>query len=214
MLSPGLFCDSCQNRFGSEVEQQALGDYPFSFFRVMLGIPTKKGRAPWFDSWEGKICASPRPGVLGYDPAPHFADAAASGRKTEIRILAHPIHPDMVCRTLLKMALEVIANDDREVVFHKRYDRARKYALDGKKEGDWWYLQREDMRAAARFITMGVCQKDREKGIRLSVIDIEDDAEVFHLQLLYLDMFVPLHPRIQPPPADDLPEPEYRMFRV
>ena len=42
ILPEGMFCDSCQNRFGSHVEQLALGDYPFSFLRVFLGIPTKR----------------------------------------------------------------------------------------------------------------------------------------------------------------------------
>ncbi len=45
ILPDGLFCDSCQNKFGSEIEQQALNDYPFSFFRVFSGIPTKKRKA-------------------------------------------------------------------------------------------------------------------------------------------------------------------------
>ena len=40
ILPSGLLCDECQNRFGSSIEQQALIDYPFSFFRVFLGIPT------------------------------------------------------------------------------------------------------------------------------------------------------------------------------
>jgi len=68
VLPDGLLCDSCQNKFGSEIEQQALGDYPFSFLRTFLGIPTKKGKAPWFESWEGIIRAfvrsSMKPGSL------------------------------------------------------------------------------------------------------------------------------------------------------
>ena len=64
ILPNGLLCDECQNRFGSLIEQQALIDYPFSFFRVFLGIPTKKGKPPWFDSWEGIIKASLQPGTF------------------------------------------------------------------------------------------------------------------------------------------------------
>lgn len=48
ILPPGLFCDKCQNVFGSSIEQQALGAYPFSNFRTLFGVLTKKGKAPWF----------------------------------------------------------------------------------------------------------------------------------------------------------------------
>ncbi len=41
ILPEGLFCDNCQNIFGSSIEQQALADYPFVNFRTLLGIPTK-----------------------------------------------------------------------------------------------------------------------------------------------------------------------------
>jgi hypothetical protein len=214
VLGDGLFCDQCQNRFGSEVEQQALADYPFSFFRVFLGVPTKKGKAPWFDSWEGTMRASLVPGEVGYDPSPCFEEATEQGVKTQIRLLAHPIRPHMICRTLLKMAIEIIANDDATEVFHERYDAARTFALDGQKDAAWWYLQREDMQAAVGFITHGVQLGDWSKGVALSVSEIEERAEIFHLRLLYLDFMVPLDPGIQPPPMTDLPEPEYRLFVV
>ena len=70
------------------------------------------------------------------------------------------------------------------------------------------------MQAAAQFITKGVSPVDWEKGVTLSVAEIGDGAEVFHLRLLYVDLMVPLHPRIQAPPMTDLREPEYRLFTV
>src|ERR1051325_796792 len=70
LLNDGLLCNVCQNRFGSDVEQKALGDYPFSFFRVFLGVPTKKHKAPWFDCWEGELRAGDVAGTLFYKPAP------------------------------------------------------------------------------------------------------------------------------------------------
>jgi hypothetical protein len=214
LLSDGLFCDSCQNRFGSEIEQQALGDYPFSFLRVFLGIPTKKQKPPWFKSWEGTIRASPHPGQVGYDPAPCFEQATNENRKTQMRLVAHPVRPEMICRTLIKMGIEVVANDDPVEVFHERYDAARVFALEGRKLGDWWYLQREDMEVASRFIAEGVSPAEWRDGVRLSISELEDHAEVFHLRLLYLDFLVPLEPRIQAPSMVDMPEPEYRLFVV
>ncbi len=112
------------------------------------------------------------------------------------------------------MGLEVVANDDPDAVFHRRYDAARKYALEGRKTTEWWYLQCEDMVAASRFHTKGANLEDWQAGVELSVSVVEDDAEVFHLKLLYLDMIAPLEPRIQPPPMNDLSEPEHRLFAV
>ena len=49
--------------------------------------------------------------------------------------------------------------------------------------------------------------------VRLEVIRLEEDQELFHLRLLYLDMFVPLTTAIKPE-LTDLEEPEFRLFWV
>ena len=118
----------------------------------------------------------------------------------------------MVCRTLLKMGIEVVGADDRNAVFDSKFDDARNYALWGEKSGDWWYLQREDMQLASHYIAQGVAPEEWGENVRLSVIEIGDKAELFHLKLLWMDVFTPLERRIQPP--TDLPEPEYRVFVV
>jgi hypothetical protein len=214
ILPDDLFCDRCQNKFGSTIEQQALANYPFSFLRVFLGIPTKKGKAPWFESWQGVISASSKSGQIGYEPSSIFKQAFDEGRKTHMTIPAYPLKPDMVCRTLLKMGIEVVAAHDSTDVFDEKFDSARKYALSGQKQGDWWYLQREDMSSVSRYITQGVTQQDWHENIKLEVSSIEDGGEVFHLKLLYLDLITPLEPRIKPPLMNDLNEPEYRLFVV
>lgn len=214
ILPDGLLCDNCQNRFGSSIEQQALVDYPFSLFRVFLSIPTKRGRAPWFNSWEGIIKASLQPGLIGYEPSGSFKNAIEDGRKSQIRLLAHPLKPQMVCRFLLKMGLEVVAADNPQAVFDEKFDKARNFALLGGRHGDWWYLQYEDISTAARYMTRGVTLQEWVEDIKLEVAIIEDDAEVFHLKLLYMNLFAPLESRIQPPPKDSLIEPEYRLFVV
>ena len=213
VLPEGLFCNSCQNRFGSEIEQQALGDYPFSFFRVFLGIPTKKGKAPWFKSWEGKIYASLLPGTFGYDPVPYFDKDVLEGRKTQLRLLAHPLKPDMICRFLLKMGIEVVACENRNDVFCSKFDEARNFALTGEKTGKWWYLQRERVDIASNFITNGFTENEWNDNIQMKVVKLDGEQEIFHLKLLYLDMFVPLTSMIIPE-IEGLEEPEYRLFWV
>jgi len=213
VLPEGLFCDSCQNRFGSEIEQQALDDYPFSFFRVFLGIPTKKGKPPWFKSCEGILRASPWPGHIGYDPATHFGKATLEGRKTQIRLLAHPLKPDMICRFLIKMGIEVVAWDNAEEAFCTKFDEARHFALTGEKPGRWWYLQRERPDVASLFITQGITAAEWAEKVGLEVLKLDGEQEILHLALLYLDMFVPLTSMITPQ-FTGFEEPGYRLFWV
>lgn len=73
LLPMGMFCDMCQNLFGSHLEQLALKDYPFSLLRVLFGIPTKKGKAPWVSIGKEALRASSVQGTVGYDPAGPFA---------------------------------------------------------------------------------------------------------------------------------------------
>ena len=213
ILPRGLFCNDCQNRFGSEIEQQALGDYPFSFFRVFLGIPTKKLKAPWLMSGEGTISALHYPGIIGYDPAPCFEKAWFDGSKTVMRLLAHPMKPHMVCRFLIKMGIEVVASDNAEDVFHKKFDPARQYALTGEKTDTWWYLQVERKDEVSHFVTQGVSETEWFQNVGLEVIKLDEEQEIFHLKLLYLDIFTPLTEGVRPE-MEGMKEPEYRLFRV
>ena len=213
VLPDGIYCDECQNRFGSEIEQQALADYPFSFFRVFLGIPTKKGKTPWFNSWEGTIRASLQPGKFGYDPAPPFETATTDGTKKQIRLLAHPMKPHMVCRFLIKMGIEVVAADNVVDVFKAKFDSARQYALTGDKTDAWWYIQVERMNEASHILTKGVSESEWFQNVKLEVIRLEEEQEMFHLRLLFLDLFTPLTESVQPE-IEGMEEPEFRLFRV
>lgn len=213
ILPDELFCDKCQNHFGSEIEQQALADYPFSFLRVFLGIPTKKGKSPWFNNWEGTLRASFLPGTFGFDPAPPFIKATMEGTKTQIRLLAHPLKPSMVCRFLLKMGIEMVAADNLKDAFHRKLDAARNFALTGNKTIPWWYLQIERIDEASHFLTQGVTGTEWCNNVKLEVVKLEGEQEIFHLKLLYLDMFSPLTTNLKPQ-MGDLLEPEYQLFSI
>ncbi len=213
ILAEGLCCDVCQNRFGSEIEQQALGDYPFSFLRTFIGIPTKKGRKPWFKSWEGTIRASLFPGKFEYDPALPFHEAYFNGTKSQIRLLAHPLRPHMICRFLIKMGIEIVAMDNSTDVFDSKFDDARQFSLNGNKKIKWWYLQQEDIEKASKYFTQGITLKDWNENLKLEVIKLDKGQEIFHLNLLYLNMFIPLTTLIQPE-FSEFKEPEFRLFRV
>jgi hypothetical protein len=83
--------------------------------RIFLGIPTKKGKPPRTPTWKGTVRATLRPGTIGYGPSPPFQFAMETGTKTQLRLLAEPVRPEMICRTLLKIGFEVVANDTRRV---------------------------------------------------------------------------------------------------
>jgi hypothetical protein len=213
ILPPGLFCDSCQTVFGSSIEQQALDDYPFKLLRVFLGIPTKKRKAPWFKSWEGRIDSSLAPGCFHFDPIPQFAQAMSEGTKSQIRIVAQPRKPEMVCRTLLKMGLQLIAADNPADAYEAKFDAARQFALRGIKSREWSYLQMENHDLASKLFRCEPIADLEPFQLELCEIRNGDDAsEMFHLKLFFLDMIVPMEGRVIP--DGHFPEPEYRLFRV
>ncbi|OGP83349.1 MAG: hypothetical protein A2Z08_07415 [Deltaproteobacteria bacterium RBG_16_54_11] len=216
ILPDGLYCDKCQNVFGSSVEQQAIGNYPFNQLRVLFQIPTKKRKKPWFKSGEGIFIATDRPKIIEYIPSPPFVEAMKEGRKTVIRVLAEPKRPDMVCRFLLKMALENVALNNREMVFKEKYDCARNYALYGEKNQEWWYLQKENLTALNVAIKTRTHPDSWNDPIICKIYVFIDGAEIFFFKLYYLELFTPLLANTPPPLLDPLTmkEPEYRLFKV
>ena len=193
------------------LNSKPLADYPFSMLRVFLGIPTKKGHAPWIETWEGILRGDTRPGVVGYDPNDLFSEAVEKGQKTVMRILAEPRRPQFVCRALLKMGLEVVEASDPEEAYSSRLDAAREFALTGEKYEHWWYLQHERTDDVVAFMS-GYHRE--EPVIELGFIEMEDGTEVFKLKLFYLQMLVPLEQHIMPPDVTELAEPGYRLFLV
>jgi len=190
ILPDGLYCDKCQNIFGSSIEQQALADYPFINLRTLLGIPTKKNKAPWFDYMEGRLHSAGEPGRIIYIPNEYFRKSFAKGRKTLTIIPAMTRKSNMVLRTLLKIGLETIAGDNGEnKVFEERFDPARVYALTGQKKYDWSYLQIEHTDKLNLYIK-GIAAD--EEPFFMDIYDYDKEQEYMHLRVLYLDFFVPL----------------------
>ncbi|MEQ8416828.1 MAG: HNH endonuclease [Imperialibacter sp.] len=216
LLPPNLFCDNCQNKFGSSIEQQALASYPFNNFRTLFSIRTKKGKAPWFEYWEGKLYGGGRPGMFQYEPNDYFKEATFSGRKSITIIPAMPEKTDMILRTLLKIGLETFAADltTKDEIFSPKFDEARRYALTGEKSSKWFYLQNENFEKLNQYL----------KGISFAewtdnfFSDVHEEGELIylHLKLLYLDFITPLVPNVQLPEDYQInfPEPEHRVVYV
>lgn len=216
-LSEGLVCGKCNQYFGAKVEPLALGSFPFLPFRLMLGIPTKKGAAPKMDTQYGTLRGSPLPGHIGIDPSSR-REGIAAGTITTMRIIAEPSEPVAVCRFLLKMALEVLAQDSADDARSTHYDDARRFARSPARGAQWWFLLHIDHTALFEKFRRGISRRDWADGVSLRVAEYAAGdgrvVEVFHLSLLDMSLVAPMHAHILPPELDNLPEPEYRLFRV
>lgn len=189
ILPKGLFCDICQNKFGSSIEQQALADYPFVNLRTLLAIPTKKEKAPWFKYWGGELYAVDALGRIIYEPNNYFRKSFESDQKTLTIIPAMTNRPDMILRTLLKIGIEVIAANDCNLVFEERFNSARVFALKGIKKYPWFYLQKEDTELLNKYIKGEEWEDDHY----FMDVHYEGNSLIFlHLRVLYLEFLVPL----------------------
>lgn len=211
ILPDGLYCDDCQNKFGSSIEQQALADYPFINLRTLLGIPTKKSKAPWFKYWEGTLHSAGKPGTIIYEPNDYLQKAFESGQKTLTIIPAMTSKPNMVLRTLIKIGLETIAANDAEKAFEKRFDPAREYALTGLKNFPWFYIQKEDYELLQIYIK-GIDWDDYHCFMD---VHYEDNGLVFlHLRVFYLEFLVPLVENVVLDENNKFEEPHQRVVTV
>jgi hypothetical protein len=184
----GVVCSGCNQYFGSKVEPLALGSYPFLPWRVLLGMPTKKGKSPFIDVPEGRLVGTGPLGCLGFEPSPAY-DVP---RRGEIRIEADPKEPTATCRLLLKMGLETLAIHEPGYVRGRRFDAARKFARAPSKGSRWWFLIQDDPPFSQNVV--------EARDVAFEVAQL-DGGEVFHLALFSLHMFVPLETRIVPDPA-------------
>lgn len=209
----GLVCATCNQYFGSKVESKALGSYPFLPFRLLLGIPTKHKKAPSMKTAIGTLKSSYLPGHLGLDPySDKVEQGVLNGEITQVRIIAEPVEPLAVCRLLLKMGLELLACNSDEAHL-PRYDAARKFARSPQPNSRWWFLIACDLESLFLRFRNGISLSDWEAGVWLSVESV-DGADVFHLKLLEMSLFVPLEQRIEA--ASDLQgfAPEWRVYNV
>jgi hypothetical protein len=212
-LPPGIVCDPCNQYFGSKVERLALGSFPFLAFRLLLGIPTKRGRSPQMESHLGRLSSGPA-GSIHIDAADEStARGIASGEISQVRIPAVPMEPLAVCRMLLKMGIEVIASNSHADALDGRLDAARLFARSPAKGAAWWFMITTDHDRLFRRFLDGVTYADWVDGISMSTVDVEGE-DVFHLRLLDMSLITPLRPVFEPAPELAQNEPEWTVHPV
>ena len=188
-LPDGLVCSRCNQYFGEKVESFALGSFPFLPFRLLLGIPTRKGSAPTMKTHLGILRSGPFPGQVGIDPArPEIEAGIKSGKTSQLRILAEPTEPVAVCRMLVKMGLEVVAADSAEAARDSRFNSARIFARAPARGTEWWWFMSTNHEQLFRRFRYGISIEEWIEGVSLSVHQF-DQFEAFRLQLLDMVIF-------------------------
>ena len=213
-LPPGLVCSGCNQYFGAKVEAGALDSFPFLPFRLLLGIPTKHRKSPRMLTTLGVLRAGHRPGTLGIEPAnDRLERGIADGAITQLRILAEPAKPQLVCRLLLKMALELVAVESHSEALSSKFDEAREFARRPRRGQRWWFMTVCDHPRLFQRFRFGVSSAAWIDGVSLSTVE-EHGVEVFHLRLLDMSLITPLDPIMQPGGDFLGNEPEWRVFNV
>lgn len=140
MAPPGITCDRCNQYFGQKIELNALASFPFSYYRLLKSIPTKKGKTTYIPATLGRIHASGDPGFLELEPRNRaIAENVLTDKITTFRILAEVTEPLAVCRMLLKIGLETLAKHFYDVAISTRVQDAIRYARSPKRGEQWWF---------------------------------------------------------------------------
>lgn len=203
ILPSDIVCDSCNNYFGAKVESKVLQDYPLSLLRLHSGVRTKKRKWAALKHPIGVLTASPYNNVLGLDPSTEEIEhQLLSGTRTQMRIIAETVYPALMCRFLLKIALECVASDCLLDAMTVKYEHSRRFARSPRRGDNWWFMYRYDPSVDG----------GKSKQTKVEIFEIEG-AEMCHIMIFGCDFFVPLDRRIVYQ-APELKEPEYRYFNV
>ena len=129
VLPPGRVCDSCNQYFGTRVEQPALATPPFAIGRALSAVPTKKRRMPGYGRHgEPEIQGSGYYEALLLGHADYVVGSPEDGR-VDLAIPMQDADYRHILRLLLKMGLELVELEvDDTDAFGTEFDPARKLA--------------------------------------------------------------------------------------
>ncbi|MFV3316415.1 HNH endonuclease [Pseudomonas sp. NY15374] len=202
---PGVTCDSCNQYFGQKVESKALQSFPFSAYRMMRGIPSKKGRSVRMDTELGQLEASITPGVIKLEPQNDQLKAfVGQGRISQFHLIAEVSEPLAVARMLLKIGLEQLGKNFYNVAVSDRMSEARDFARRPGRGDHWWFI----LRTEPREILANV-----QDNTSIEIIE-QEDVLVSVMRLPGITTFVPLEKRALPPAEKSLSAPEFRIIRA
>lgn len=204
---PGVTCDECNQYFGQKVESKALRSFPFIGFRVLTGIPSKKGAKPSVATSLGAIQATGRPGVVELQPHnQEITRQVAAKELRQLRVLAEVTEPMAVCRMLLKIGLEQMGKHYYEVATSERVRTAREFARHPKRGERWWFI----LQSKPEDYILGAGATSE-----FSIEIVEREGVLFSaMHMTGVSTLVPLEQTALPPASGELPEPEFRTVLV
>lgn len=201
----GVTCDRCNQYFGQKVEAKALQSFPFNSYRLMQGVPSKKGRFVRMITTLGQVEASGQPGIVHLDSRDQrFKSLIEQGEVNQLRILAEVSEPLAVARMLLKIGLEQLGKHFYAVATSDRVSDARAFARAPKKGDQWWFV----LRSAPHELFSSEASEDAS----IEIVE-QDGVLVSVMHLPGVTTMVPLEGRALPPPPDSLPVPEFHVIR-
>ena len=200
---PGVTCDSCNQYFGQKVESRALWSFPFIVYRVLAGVPSKKGAMPSMRATIGDIHATGRFGTFELEPrTEELVKLVEAGEVTQFRIIAEVTESLAVCRMLLKIGLEQLGKHFYEVAISERVKMAREFARRPRRGDGWWFLLRSI--PDQYFLESG-----RHSELSIEIIE-RDGVLISVMHMPGMSTMIPLERGALPPAKSELPEPEYR----
>jgi hypothetical protein len=173
----------------------------------MNGVITKKKKWATLPHYKGLLEARPIPGTFGIEPAnEEIEQCLLNGQITQLRVPAETRHPLILCRMLLKVAVETIAYDNIRDALNERYDAARQFARAPRKGSNWWFLYHGDLAA-------GWNTARDMKPMSAGIQDI-GGGEVALIEILDFYFIVPVTSNVIPDNLQSLTEPDFRFFKV
>jgi hypothetical protein len=201
----GVTCDRCNQYFGQKVEAKALQSFPFGGYRILRGVPSKKGRFVRMRTTLGQVEASGVPGIVHLEPRDQrLRSLIEQGKVNQLRILAEVSEPLAVARMLLKIGLEQLGKHVYAVAMSDRVSEARIFARAPRKGDQWWFV----LRSAPEELFSSESSEDAS----IEIVE-QDGVLVSIMHLPGVTTMVPLESRALPPPPESLPAPEFRVIR-
>lgn len=203
---PGVTCDRCNQYFGQKVESKALQSFPFNVYRLLQGVPSKKGRFLQLVTTIGRVESSGLRNILHLEPRTGCLQAPIErGEVSQFRVIAEISEPLPVARMLLKMGLELLGKHFYDVAASDRVREARSFARAPKRGDRWWFI-----------LCTSPAELFAEELAEELSIEIQETSGVlvFVMRLAGIAAMIPLESRALPPSPDSLPEPEFRIVQV
>lgn len=201
---PGACCRRCNAYFGQKVESKALRSFPFSGYRVLAAVPSKKGNLASEVSDLGMLYGSAITGCVELDPSnKDVAHAIAGGRLSELRVLAEVTEPLAVNRMLLKIGIEALAKHFYSVAVSERLSAAIDFARRPRRGMTWWSILRvnfQEILPPTSDITSGVEIREAD-GVLISVLTLPGVRAI-----------TPLERGREPPSERNISPPEFRII--